>query len=94
MFTYCRYNCIVSKLINNTETTLHIFINPITYKVKSLDSSALGYRLNDQGSRVRLPVGAGNFFLHHRVQNGSGAHPASYTMGIGVSFPEGKATGA
>jgi len=21
------------------------------------------------------------FFLHHRVQNGSGAHPASYPMG-------------
>jgi hypothetical protein len=32
------------------------------------------------GSRVRFPVGAGNFSLHHRVQNGSGAHPASYPM--------------
>jgi hypothetical protein len=26
------------------------------------------------------PAGAGNFYLHHRVQNGSGAHPA-YPMG-------------
>jgi hypothetical protein len=26
-------------------------------------------------------VVAGNFSLHHRVQNGSGAHPASYPMG-------------
>jgi hypothetical protein len=27
---------------------------------------------------VRFPAGAGNFSLHHRVQNGSGAYPASY----------------
>jgi hypothetical protein len=26
---------------------------------------------------VRMPAGAGNFFLRHRVQTGSGAHPAS-----------------
>jgi hypothetical protein len=30
----------------------------------------------------------------HRVQNGSGAHPASYPMGNRGSFPGGKATGA
>jgi hypothetical protein len=46
------------------------------------------------GSRVRSPSGAGNFSLHHRVQNGSGAHPASYPMGIRGSFPGGKAAGA
>jgi hypothetical protein len=52
--------------------------------MKSLDSSvgkALGYALDDRGSRVRFPAGAGNFSLHHRVQNGSGVHPASYPMG-------------
>jgi hypothetical protein len=38
---------------------------------------ALSYRLNDRGSTVRFPAGAGNFSLHHRVQNGSEAHPAS-----------------
>jgi hypothetical protein len=37
---------------------------------------------------------AGNFSLHHRVQDGSGAHPASYPMGTGGSFPGGKAAGA
>jgi hypothetical protein len=42
---------------------------------------ALCYGLDDLGSRVRFPAGAGNFCLHHRVQNGSGAHPASYPMG-------------
>jgi hypothetical protein len=42
---------------------------------------ALGYGLDDRGSRVRFPAGAGNVSLHHRVQSGSGAHPASYPMG-------------
>jgi hypothetical protein len=56
---------------------------------KSRDSSvgvALGYGLDDRGSRVRFPAGAGNFSLHHRVQNGYGAHPASYPMGTRGSF--------
>jgi hypothetical protein len=30
-------------------------------------STALGYGLDDRGSRVRLPAGAGNFSLNHRV---------------------------
>jgi hypothetical protein len=47
----------------------------------------LGYGLDDRGSRVRFPEGAGNFYLHHRVQNGSGAHPASYSRGTRGSFP-------
>jgi hypothetical protein len=54
---------------------------------------ALGYGLDDRGSRVRFPAGAGNFSLHHRVQNGSGAHPASYPMVTRGSFPGGKAAG-
>jgi hypothetical protein len=63
----------------------------------SHDSSvgiALGYGLDDRGFRVRFPAGAGSFSLHHRVQNGSGAHPASYQMGTGDSFPRDKAAGA
>jgi hypothetical protein len=66
-------------------------------KIKSRDSPvgiALGYGLDDRGSRVRFPTGAGNFSLHHRVQNGSGAHPASYPMGTRNCFPGGKAAGA
>jgi len=31
---------------------------------------------------------------YHRVQNGSGAHPASYPMGTRGDFPGDKATGA
>jgi hypothetical protein len=80
------------------------FITPSVYvfsdnvsTTKSRDSSvgiALGYGLDDRGSRVRVPAGAGNFSLHYRVQNGSGAHPASYPMGTRVSFPGGKVAGA
>jgi hypothetical protein len=64
---------------------------------KSRDSSvgiALGYRLDDRGSRVRFPAGAGNFSVHHHIQNGSGAHLASYPMGTRGFFPGSKAAGA
>jgi hypothetical protein len=64
---------------------------------KSRDSSvgiALGYGLDDRGSRVRSLTGAENFSLHHRIQNGSGAHSASYRIGTRGSFPGGKAAGA
>jgi hypothetical protein len=37
---------------------------------------------------------AGNFSPHHRVQTDSGAHPASYQMGAGGSFPGSKEAGA
>jgi hypothetical protein len=43
---------------------------------------------------VGVPAGAGNFSLRHRVQNASGAHPASYPMGTGGSFSGDKAAGA
>jgi hypothetical protein len=55
---------------------------------------ALGYGLDNEGSRVRFPVEAGNFSLHNCVQNSSGAHPASYPMGTRGSFLGGKAVGA
>jgi hypothetical protein len=55
---------------------------------------ALSYGLDAWGSRVRFPAGAGNFSLHHRVQNGSEAHPASYPMGTRGSIPGGIAAEA
>jgi hypothetical protein len=64
---------------------------------ESRDSSvgiALGYGLDDRSSRVRFSAGAGNFSFHHRVQNGSGVHPASYPMGTRGSFPGDIAAGA
>jgi hypothetical protein len=65
--------------------------------MESRDSSvgiALGYGLDDRGSSFRFPTGAGNFSLHHRVQNGSGAHPVSYSKGIRGSFLGDKAAEA
>jgi len=50
----------------------------------SHDSSvgtALGYSLDTRSFSVRFPAGPANLSLHHRVQNGSGAHPASYPVG-------------
>jgi hypothetical protein len=69
----------------------------VSYSFCPSDSSvgiALSYGLDDRGSRIRFPAGAGNFSLHHRVQNGSGTHPASYPMGAKGSFPGDKAAGA
>jgi hypothetical protein len=59
-------------------------------QLESRDGSvgiALGYGLDDRGSGVRFPAGAGNISLHHRVQKGSDAHPASYPVGNKGSFP-------
>jgi hypothetical protein len=88
----------------STETTLpfylyltSVYFNDPTCNIKNRVSSvgiALGYGLDDRDSRVRFPAGAGNFYLHHRVQNGSGAHLASYSMGTRRSFPGGKAAGS
>jgi hypothetical protein len=72
-------------------------LSSLYHNQKSRDSSvgiALGYGLDGRGSKFRVPAGAGNFSLHHRVQDGSGAHPASYPMGTRGFFPGGKAAGA
>jgi hypothetical protein len=53
----------------NTEKTKYEFIS----RRDSSVGIALGYGLDDRGSRVRFPAEAGNFSSHHRVQNGSGA---------------------
>jgi hypothetical protein len=52
------------------------------------------YGLDDRMIEVRIPSGAENFSLHHRVQNGFEAHPASYPLGIRGSFPGDKASEA
>jgi hypothetical protein len=74
-----------------------IYVQFLKKYLRSRDSSvgiSLGYGLDDRGSGVQFLVGAGNFSPHHRVQNDSWAHPASYPMGIRGSFPGGKADGA
>jgi hypothetical protein len=44
-----------------------------------------------QSAGVRFQAVIKNYSVFHRVQTSSGAHPAPYTMGTGVSFPGGKA---
>jgi hypothetical protein len=72
-------------------------LHPHIHVFMSRDSSvciAIGYGLNGRGSGIPFPAGAGNFSLHHSVQTGSGAHPASYLMCTGGCFPGSKAAGA
>jgi hypothetical protein len=44
------------------------------------------YGLDDRAIRVRSPAGAKDFSSSLFVQTGSGAHPASCTMGTGGPF--------
>jgi hypothetical protein len=66
---------------------------PCTYMgSKSRGSSGTivsDYGLDDRAIEVRSPTGA-DFSSSPCVQTGSGAHPASYPMGTGGSFPGGK----
>jgi hypothetical protein len=51
-----------------------------------------GYGLDDREIEVRSPAGAEDFSSNLCVQTGSGAHPASCTMGTGGGpLPGGKA---
>jgi hypothetical protein len=49
------------------------------------------YGLDDRAIEVRSPAGAKDFSSSLCIQTGSGAHPASWTMGTGGPFPGGKA---
>jgi hypothetical protein len=49
------------------------------------------YGLDDRAIEVRSPAGANDFSSILCVQTGSGAHPASSSMGTGGPFPGCKA---
>jgi hypothetical protein len=48
------------------------------------------YGLDDRANGVQSLAGAEDFSSNLCVQTGSGAQPASYTMGTGGPFPGGK----
>jgi hypothetical protein len=48
------------------------------------------YGLDDRAIGVRSPAGEKDFSSILYVQTGSGAHPASCSVGTGGPFPEGK----
>jgi hypothetical protein len=83
-----------TKLSENLKRSYHLGDLGVDWNRDSSVGIALGYGLADRGSRVRFPAGTGYFSPHHRVQNGSGAHPASYSTATRGSFPGGKAAGA
>jgi hypothetical protein len=77
-------------LSKSTGTTLPLPLLGTLIKVKvsviaqSVQRWATGWTSGVLGFDSRR--GIGNFSLHHRVQNDSGAHPASYAMGTRGSF--------
>jgi hypothetical protein len=57
----------------------------------SSGSIVSGYELDDRAIEVRSPPEAKDFSSRFCVQTGSGAHPASCTMGTGSPFRRAKA---
>jgi hypothetical protein len=57
------------------------------YKPSSSVSVVSGYGFDDQTIEVRFPAEAKEFSSNFCVQTGSGAHPASCTIGTGVLSP-------
>jgi hypothetical protein len=67
-----------------------VFVNVIGSRIIS-GSIVSDYGLDDWAIGVRSPAGAKDSFSILCVETGSGAHPASCTMGTGGPFPGGKA---
>jgi hypothetical protein len=80
---FCRILGIYKYIQNGSR----VVIGALIVRSSNLLSYIFVLRAGQSGSRVRFQAGAGNFSLHHCVQNGSGAHPASYPMGARGSFP-------
>jgi hypothetical protein len=64
-----------------------MWVNFVTFDSGSIVSD---YGLDDRAIGVRFPADAEDFSSILCVQTGSGAHPASCTMGTGGPFPGGK----
>jgi hypothetical protein len=64
---------------------------PPTGEPGSSGSIVSDYGLDDRAIEVRFPAGPEDFSSNLCVQTGSGAHPASCTMGTGGPFTGGKA---
>jgi hypothetical protein len=67
-----------------------VFVRTLLENRDSSVGIGTGCGLADQMIGVRFSAGAGDFSLHHRVQTGSGPHPASYPTGTRGSLPGSK----
>jgi hypothetical protein len=74
------------QLVHYTITTVYIGM----WSRVSSGSIVSDYGLDDRSIGVRSPAGAKDFSSNLCVQTGSGAHPASCTIGTGGPFPGGK----
>jgi hypothetical protein len=63
---------------------VHIKVNEVRKRLENVNG------LDDRTIGVRSPAGAEDFSSILCVQTGSGAHPASCTMGTGGPFSGGK----
>jgi hypothetical protein len=76
----------------NESVIIYIFLAPLLMKSRVSAVDWLRSSMTKE-SEFESQWGQG-FLLLHVVQTGYGAHPASYPMGTGGSFPRGKAAGA
>jgi hypothetical protein len=74
------------------QTTTCEFVSILVYGRSRVSSVSIvsDYGLDDRAIGVRSPAGAEYISSNLCVQTGSGAHPASCTMGTGGPFPGGK----
>jgi hypothetical protein len=81
-----RLNLLLSKSVPTKAVIMFIIQEP-----GSSGSIVSDYGLDDRAIGVRSPAGAEDFSSSICVQTGSGAHPASCTMGTWGPFPGCKA---
>jgi hypothetical protein len=77
-------------IINKRDNFNLMHVSATTRSRVSSGSIVSDYGLDDRAIGVRSPAGAKDFSFVLCVQTGSGAHPASCTMGTGDPFPGGK----
>jgi hypothetical protein len=92
---HTNYKCIyvsLCMLYSLPISVLSIINNGNNLKKSRISSGSIvsDYGLDDRAIGVRSPAGAKDFSPSLCVQTGSGAHPASCTMGTGGPFPGGK----
>jgi hypothetical protein len=84
-----------SVVVHFTDINRIVYYFPRMYKLYCQPGSSVSivssYRLDDRAIEVRSPAEAKDFSSNFCVQTGSGAHPASCTMGTGGPFPGAKA---
>jgi hypothetical protein len=80
---------LLNPLVAETEALLNRYQHKIKIQNRTPDNAeGTVTKLRSWWSGVQIPVGTKDFPLFRTVQNGTGAHPASYLMGTGISSRE------